>query len=173
VIKEYKHALLFLLKYIALYIGLNTLYAWYVESFRPEADPITVLVTTHSTAILRLVDNDISYQIVLGAANVPIQKLGKTIIEVFEGCNSINVLIVFVSFILAFSGPMRLFVRYFFICGLVIYIVNLLRVVGLYCVAYYVPDSLYFFHKFFFTGIIYGLVFAMWYFWIRQVKQYR
>jgi exosortase family protein XrtF len=172
-LKEYKDALLFLGKYIALYIVLNTMYAWYVQHYSPNADPITKMVTHHSAAILHAFDDEVSLRVISGKSHVPITKNDETVIEVFEGCNSINVFIVFLSFIIAFQGSLKLFVQFLFGGMGIIYLINLLRIIALYVVALKFPDALYFFHKFFFTGIIYLIVFALWYLWTVKVKQWR
>jgi exosortase family protein XrtF len=172
-LKEYKDSLLFLAKYVAFYIALNTLYALFVEHYSPNADPITILVTQHSAAILHMFDDGVAHKVISRESHVPVTKGGETVIEVFEGCNGINVIIVFLAFIIAFQGNFKLFVQFLFGGILLIYIINLLRIIALYCVALKFPDALYFFHKFFFTGIIYLIVFGLWYLWTVRVKQWR
>lgn len=172
-LKEYKHALLFLTKYVLVYLVLNTLYAFYVEYYSPNPDPVTILVTKHAAFVISRVDHEVSYRVVGEKANVPITKNLETIIEVFEGCNSINVVVVFVSFIIAFKGHWKDTVQFIFLGAAVIYSVNLLRIIGLYWVALQFPNALYFFHKFLFTGFIYLFVFALWYWWTIKVKQWK
>ncbi|HEY0656732.1 MAG TPA: exosortase family protein XrtF [Chryseosolibacter sp.] len=172
-LRQYKHALTFLAKYVVLYLALNSLYAWYVESYKPDADPITVAVTKHSAFVLSIFDPAVGYHVVPGTANVPITRNAVTIIEVFEGCNSINVVIVFVSFIIAFRGPGKLLLQFFLIGVSLIYMMNLMRIIALYVVALKFPEALYFFHKFLFTGLLYAVVFALWYWWTIKVKKWK
>jgi exosortase family protein XrtF len=172
-IKEYKHALLFLAKYIVLYVALNSLYAWFVESYKPDPDPITVMVTKHAAALMTIFDEEVSYRVAPATPNIPLLKNNQTVVEVFEGCNSINVILVFVSFIIAFQGNTKLFLLFFIGGTTLIYLVNLLRVIALYLVALHFPQALYFFHKFLFTGAIYALVFALWYYWTIKVKEWK
>jgi exosortase family protein XrtF len=172
-LKEYKDALIFLLKYLLVYVSLNSLYALYIDHYKPDADPITLGVTRQVTFLLSLTDSEITHEVVDTSVNVPILKGKRTVIEVYEGCNSINVIIVFVAFLIAFKGPLKATLKYLVIGVALIYVVNLLRVIALYWVALYIPDTLYFFHKFFFTGIIYLVVFAFWYFWINRVKEWK
>jgi exosortase family protein XrtF len=172
-ISKYKPAIFFLLKYIAVYVALNTLYAFYIESNRPDADQVTQIVTQHATGVLHLFDNEVTCQSRLGSIYVPIKKGSETVVEVFEGCNSINVFIVFVAFLVAFRGPFKKFLSFVLVGGVIIYLVNLLRITALYFVALHFPEALYFFHKFLFTGIIYLVVFAMWYYWTVKVKAWQ
>jgi exosortase family protein XrtF len=172
-LKEYKHALIFLAKYIALYVALNSLYAWYIESYKPDPDPLTIAVTKHTAALLSIFDESVSYWVVPERSNVPLLKGNEIVVEVFEGCNSVNVILVFVSFIIAFQGNFRLFIIFLAGGSAVIYLMNLFRVMALYWVALHFPEALYFFHKFLFTGAIYVVVFALWYYWTIKVKAWK
>jgi exosortase family protein XrtF len=172
-LKEYREAIIFLLKYVILYLVLNTVYAYYISHYAPEADPLTVLVTRHTEGLLSVFDGDVDSYVVSGSANVPLIKNGDTVMTVYEGCNSLNVMIVFVAFIIAFKGPLKLFIRYLSLGLVAVYLINLVRLIGLYGVALYFPRSFYFFHKFFFTGIIYLVVFTIWFFWMKDIKKWR
>lgn len=172
-IKRYKHALIFLAKYLVLYVGLNSGYAWYVESYRPNTDPVTKMVTDHSAFIISLFDEGVHAEEIRASSNVPIMKGSETVIEVYEGCNSINVMLVFIAFVVAFWANWKVLLPYLGAGLIIIYFVNLLRIVGLYLVALKFPEALYFLHKFLFTGIIYLIVFALWYLWALRVKRWR
>jgi exosortase family protein XrtF len=172
-IKEYREAIIFLVKYVVIYLVLNTAYSYYVNHYSPDADPLTIVVTQHTEGLLSLVDRHVGYQVLKGNMNVPVTRSGQTVMMVYEGCNSINVIIVFLAFIISFKGPLRLFIRYFLLGLLAVYLINLFRLMGLYAIALHSPDNFYFFHKFFFTGIIYTVVFIIWYFWMTDVKRWR
>ena len=172
-IHEYKEAIIFLVKYVVIYLVLNTAYAYYVNHYSPDADPLTVIVTRHTEALLSVFDPAVDYYVQPGSVNVPVTKEGETVMMVYEGCNSVNVMIVFVAFIISFKGPMKLFIRYFLLGLLAVYMINLFRLMGLYAVALYYAESFYFFHKFFFTGAIYLMVFVIWYFWIVDIKRWK
>jgi exosortase family protein XrtF len=172
-IREYKEAIIFLVKYVAIYLALNTAYSYYVSHYLPEADPLTIIVTQHTEALLSILDPAVDYHIEPGSVNVPVTRAGDTVMMVYEGCNSVNVMIVFVAFIISFKGPVGLFLRYLVVGLLAVYAINLLRLMGLYAVALYFAASFYFFHKFFFTGVIYLVVFLIWYFWVADIKRWK
>lgn len=172
-LKEYKEAIFFLVKYVVIYVALNTAYAYYISHYAPEADPVTIVVTKHTVGLLSLFDRTVDHRVVPGSVNVPIIRKGNTVMMVYEGCNSVNVMIVFLAFIISFRGPFRLFIAYFALGLIIVYIVNLFRLMGLYGVALYFPGTFYFFHKFFFTGAIYMVVFVIWYFWVSGIRQWR
>jgi exosortase family protein XrtF len=172
-IKEYREAILFLVKYVIIYLVLNTIYSYYVKIHAPYADPLTIIVTQHTQALLSLFDPGVSYHTEAGSPNVPVTRSGKTVMMVYEGCNSVNVMIVFVAFIISFKGPIKLFIRYFVLGLLAVYLINLFRLVGLYAVALHFAEGFYFFHKFFFTGVIYLVVFLIWYYWVADIKRWK
>lgn len=157
--------------FIGLYISLNTLYGFYIESFGQQSDPVTEQVSKQVAVILSvLTDQSVQSRVLVGSRNVLIGTDQKTVIAVFEGCNGINVMIVFLSFVIAFRGTVRTTLWFSLIGLVIIYLVNLMRIGMLYGVAIYFPNSMYFFHKYLFTGIIYGIVFFMWYLWIKRVR---
>lgn len=172
-LKDYKEALAFVAKYVLVYLILNTLYAFYIDGHRPDADPLTTVVAKQVASLLAVYDGTVHAQVVRGSMNVPVAKGQQVIIEVFEGCNGVNVMVVFISFLIAFRGPGKATIIYLLLGLGVIYLLNLLRVMGLYWVALYYPMSLYYFHKFFFTGALYAVVFLIWYFWVKRVSRWK
>jgi len=167
--KDQKAILFFLLKFVGLYIVLNTVYALWTASYEPLPDPMTALVTHNSVSLISLTEKDVVVGEAFNSPNVPVIGSGTIIIKVFEGCNGINVMIVFLSFVIAFTGTFKK-TLWFVVVGLIlIYIANLFRVSLLYFIAKYYPDNLYFFHKYLFTGLLYILVFVLWYFWVTKI----
>jgi exosortase family protein XrtF len=171
-IGQYKPALIFIIKYLVLYFFLNTIYAFYINAYSPATDPLTISITRQVAALLRWAGEPVAVVLKENYAQVPIQRDGNNIVEVYEGCNSVNVMIVYFSFLIAFSGPWKALMKFSFLGFGVIYLMNLVRVSVLYLVSLHYPDKLYFFHKFFFTGIIYGVVFILWFIWMNSIKQW-
>jgi exosortase family protein XrtF len=167
-LKEYKQALLFLLKFIGLYFLLNTVYGLYVEYYKPDADPITILVSQQARWVLSWFHEGLIVVVTPQNHYIAILKGGETVINIFEGCNGVNVLIVYFVFTVSFSSHWIKYWKFLFASVIIIYGVNLARVIVLFWVAFYFPSSLYFFHKFLFTGIIYGFVFLLWYVWVKK-----
>lgn len=170
-IKENKPAILFLLTFVGLYLMLNTLYGFYVSSFFSQPDPVTIFVSKQVAWLLSIWDDTVTYAFKDGYKNVIIKNSYRTVIEVFEGCNSINVMIVFVSFMAAFRGKLISTVLFSLLGLVVVYSMNLLRVAMLYVIEINWPRYLYFFHKYLFTAIIYSAVFLLWFIWAKKVKR--
>jgi exosortase family protein XrtF len=168
-IRENKKAIRFLLVFSGFYFALNTAYGFFIQYYYPSSDPFTQLVTRQVVWIISWFDSSVSWSFSPFTNNVAVLRGGDPVIYVFEGCNGLNVMIVYVGFLLAFQGSLRQTLK-FASGGLVaIHLVNLLRVGLLYFVALYFEEQLYFFHKYLFTGMIYGFVFVMWYYWVRSV----
>jgi exosortase family protein XrtF len=165
-LKENRRAVLFLVKFIGFYIILNTIYGVFIEFYNPRIDPITYSISRQTELILSAFFENIQLTISEYKPTVALKLNGEIVINVFEGCNSINVMIVFIVFVISFSS-IKKGVPFILLGLLLIYIMNLLRVILLFWVAFSYPNSLYFFHKYLFTGIIYIVVFGLWYKWIK------
>lgn len=165
-LQEFKPALLFLSKFVGFYLVANILYGLYIESWERRPDPITRVVTVHTSALLGLNADGISYADVSGAPKVALRESGDDILHIFEGCNGINVMIVFVAFVLAYGG--RPLASVAFISGglLILYLANLVRLAILFYLAWHESAQFYYFHKYVFTASLYGVVFALWAFWM-------
>lgn len=167
-IKQNKLALFFLARFVVLYFVLNTLYGFYIEWYSPGADPITNWVSRQTGLILSVFYQGISVATMPDSKYITLMMNGQVVVSVFEGCNGLNVTIVFLVFLIAYN--VRWFRYWFFILSSIglIYVINLMRVTALFLVSLYFPDKLYLYHKFFFTGIIYSVVFFLWFKWIRK-----
>ena len=167
-ITEYKPAVLFLLRFLGIYILGNVLYGLWIVSYGNVVDPVTQVVTSNTAWLLNLVGFESSTLISELYPNVALQLDGQTVVNVYEGCNAINVSILFVAFLFAYKGTLKK-TLVFTLAGLIaIYIFNLFRVAGLFLVANYFPDQLYLMHKFVFTGVIYAFVFFLWFLWVKK-----
>jgi exosortase family protein XrtF len=163
-----KKALIFIAKFIGLYIALNFFYGFFIEFYYPGPDPVTRLIATHTASFISLFDSGITTTSSGLVAYVSILKEGQPMLHVFEGCNAINVMIIFGVFIVAFTTQFRSAVKFIFLGLAALYIINVLRLVFLFLVSLRYPESLYFFHKFFFTGAIYAVVLFLWFLWIKK-----
>ena len=169
ILKTYRPALVFISKFIGFYLVLNTAYGLFIRYYDPHVDPVTLQVSAHVTNFLGLFYDSVTYNVEPGSLHVPLMLGQSTVVNVFEGCNGLNVMIVYACFLFAFRGTPKQTI-FFFTGGIVvIYLMNLLRVVALFEVAMKYPSYLYLVHKYVFTGFIYTVVFAMWFIWIKTV----
>src|SRR6187549_2028952 len=106
-VENFKPALLFLAKFLAIYFIGNILYGLYVESCGSAPDVFTRGVTQQVTLVLKSFDAKVHSDVNANAPTVFIEKAGVVVLNVYEGCNGINVVIVFVAFLVAFGGPKK------------------------------------------------------------------
>ncbi len=172
-IKENFKAIRFLLVFIGLYFFLNTIYIFFVEHYYPTSDPFTRQISNQIVWLLSFFDPTVAAFPSSFNEYIAVANKDDNIIYVSEGYNGLSVMIVYISFLVAFSGTVKLFLK-FVVLGLIgIYFVNLLRVAMLYGVAIHFSSHLYFFQSYLFTGIIYLTVFIFWFYWIKAIKNLR
>src|SRR5688572_5235915 len=99
-IKEFKPTILFLVKFIGIYVVSNFLYGWYVTAYEPRPDPVTQIASDQTAAVLTVcgwptVTKDQPEQ---PTTLLVYEK--RNILAVYEGCNGINVMIIFIAFII-------------------------------------------------------------------------
>jgi exosortase family protein XrtF len=166
-LKEFKPTIFFLAKFVGLYVVLNLLYGFYITSYHPSPDPVTKLASSNSAFVLRVLGTDVA---IVDSARKPTTSLvcdGKSIVSVYEGCNGVNVVIVFLAFIIAF-GPFTKRMMWFIPLGILgIHLINLGRITLLFWVSSSMPKYMYFTHKYLFTAIIYVAVLILWVWWVR------
>ncbi len=170
-LKEFKPALLFVTKFLVIYFIGNIIYGVYVESFNNMADPVTTWVTNQTNYFLNGLGEGSEILTDNAQPKVHIFNGSDKVLSVYEGCNGLNVMIIFVAFLVAYGGNLRN-LMWFIPLGLVlIHFANIVRIVLLYFVAYYRPNFMYFTHKFLFTGFIYAFVLVLWYWWVTRLSQ--
>lgn len=168
-VKEFRPTILFLIKFLALYMTLNVLYILFIDHYSPNPDPLTRFVAHQTSWLLDIVGFDTSYANHQYRTSIAISENNQLILSVFEGCNGLNVAIIFISFLLSFGKPSKKLVWFIPVGLLVIHISNLLRIILLFIVAIRLPDFMYFAHKYLFTAVIYVIVFALWYLWVTRL----
>jgi exosortase family protein XrtF len=169
-IKEFKPALLFLLKFLGIYIVGNVVYGVYVNHHYPQSDPTTkwisnqvsTIITASGTPVLTLPNqNKATISLIEESTN-------DIIINVFEGCNGINVAIVFVAFLVAYQGTIKRTIIFAFLGLLIIHVFNLARIILLFQQAKSHSPYFYYIHKYLFTAVLYVVVVVLWWVWASQ-----
>jgi len=165
--------LLFLGTFFLTYIVLTFLYQRYLNGFEEnKIDAITTMVSYNTQWVMQLF-NDQSF--IEESATHPYMKLffnDKYVARIVEGCNAISVIILFISFVMSFSGKLK--TTFFFVFGgsLLIYVLNVLRIAALSALIFYFPKQEPFLHGVLFPLYIYGVVFILWLIWVRKFSRY-
>lgn len=168
---KYKSVIKFILTFLLVYGVLTLAYMLYLDysdgsEYYP--DYLTNLVAKQSDELLHTFGYD--SQIAKHSAE-PSMKLiinGKYVARVVEGCNSISIIILFVSFVIAFAGKFKTTFFYILAGSVLIYVVNLFRIVILSVGLYHYPWRREELHTVIFPLIIYGIVFLLWMFWVNR-----
>ena len=171
-LKQFRPTIIFLAKFLGMYIAGSLLYGWFITHYHPAPDPVTIWVTEQTVFLIRIFGWDVTAFHSELIPTVSVVLANRSIISVYEGCNGLNVLIIFWAFIFAF-GPWGKRLTIFSLAGMVIiHVANLVRLVLLFFVAYYYSNALYFIHKYFFTAAIYVVVLVLWLWWIRNIRKH-
>lgn len=173
-ILKYKIVIKFILLFLVVYISLSVGYKLYLDFSKGSSyypDCITHLVALQSKEII----NSVGYNAeVIPHPDEPSMKLiinGKYLARVIEGCNSISVIILFISFIVAFSGSLKTTFFYALSGSVLIYAVNLIRIAVLSIGLFHYPWRRDILHIVIFPGIIYGMVFFLWIIWVNRFSK--
>ncbi len=170
-VKKYKSVIRFIITFLSVYILLSVAYKLYLDysdGSKYYPDYLTNAVAKQSKELLETV----GYETVIEPhADEPSMKLiirNKFVARVVEGCNSVSVIILFISFIIAFSGRFKITLFYLLVGSTLIYVVNLIRIVVLSIGLYHYPWRREILHIVIFPAIIYGMVFVLWMFWVNR-----
>jgi exosortase family protein XrtF len=171
--QKYRSVLRFVLLFLGTYFFLSLGYAVYLHITAGGAyppDPVTHLVAKQSSDML----NALGYEaVVIAHASEPTMKLfveGKFLARIIEGCNAISIIILFIAFVVAFAESFKKTLLFLFAGSVLIYGVNVLRIVILAVMLYRYPDQKELLHGVVFPGLIYGMVFVLWMLWVRMLN---
>jgi exosortase family protein XrtF len=149
------------------------LYQGYLTSFgKIKIDSITKAVAQNTEQVLSFLDRDVSVKENKGEPYMELFYHQQYVARMIEGCNAISVIILFVSFVVSFSGRWK--PTFFFIIGgsLFIYVLNVFRIAILCVLLYHFPDQESVLHTVVFPLFIYGVVFILWIIWVNKFSLY-
>jgi len=172
-VKKHKKSLLFLLRFFVTYFLFFAIYSFYLnknqqKQYDFKVDPITEYVAHQTVFIL----NSSNYYSTTEQHKEELSM--KVIVEntyvsrVIEGCNSVSIIILFIAFIIAFSGGFKATILYSIFGSLLIYGINILRIAFLSVMLYKYPDERVLLHNIVFPAIIYGFTFLLWVIWVKR-----
>ncbi len=167
--KEFKPLLLFLARFLGTYILLSLAYKLYLDQYLPfkNPDPFTKF-TSDVTAYCLNIFGFVSYSNI--ADQQPWMRLvmdGQVASIVNEGCNAISIVIIFISFIVAFYTNLKQ-TFLFIISGLaLLFVMNISRIMLLNYIFRYHDEYGKIAHDYLFPAIIYGSIVLLWIVWIK------
>lgn len=172
---QYKPFLLFLGKFILSYMILTIIYQNYLNKFdakNAEVDSFTQIVADQSLTVLSWFDSKSYSMPHLKEPSVKIIYKGQYISRIIEGCNAISVIILFISFVIAFTGKFKKTILFIILGSILIHLLNIVRI-ALLCVGlYHFPKLEHLLHGVIFPLVIYGVVFLLWVIWVNNYSIY-
>ncbi|MEO8240531.1 MAG: exosortase family protein XrtF [Flavobacterium sp.] len=170
---QFKPFLIFIGTFFAAYILLTIVYKLYLNSFATnDIDGITNIVGCNVDYLMRLFNCDILIQKSLSGAYLEVWYNKHFTLKIVEGCNAVSVIILFISFVVSFSGKFKT-TLFFILSGvLFIYLMNVIRIALLTVLLFRYPEKEHILHGVLFPLIIYGLVFILWVIWVNKFSKY-
>ena len=152
---------------------LTFLYQRYLNGFeKNKIDAITRMVSKNTEQVLQVFNNGSSIEESDGHPYMKLFYNQKYVARIVEGCNAISVIVLFISFVVAFSGKLKTTLFFIFGGSLLIYVLNVLRIAALSALIFYFPKQEPFLHGVLFPLYIYGVVFILWLIWIRKFSRH-
>ena len=173
-INKYKSVLRFILTFVGSYFILVLVYNLYLtygasDTYYP--DIITHTVAQQSESVINALGYDMK---VVPSKVEPAMNLtmdAKVLARVVEGCNAVSVMLLFISFMLAFFDGWKRTSLFIFGGVALIYGMNIIRIALLTVGIYEYPAYTELLHETIFPAVIYGTVFLLWLGWIRSYKK--
>lgn len=154
------------------------LYSYYLANTQekdPEfiCAPVTEVVGKQTVSVLKYFGYDVKMLQHDQELSVKLFLDNVYLARVIEGCNSISVIILFISFIIAFPGPLKKTLLFAVFGSLVIYFVNIFRIAFLTVALAKLPEQKELLHNLVFPAIIYGLVFLLWVIYVNYFSNFK
>ncbi|WP_299527996.1 exosortase family protein XrtF [uncultured Lutibacter sp.] len=168
-----KTVILFLIKFFGTYILLFLIYSAYLNKTQKNSEvfscaPITKIVAKQTEIALNFFGYNAKIEQHTEEVSVKLFIDNIFIARIIEGCNSISIIILFISFIVAFSSDLETTFLFIVFGSLLLYVTNVFRIVIISIALYKFPQYQYVLHDILFPLIIYGTTFLLWFLWIRK-----
>lgn len=142
------------------------------DTAKYEIDYITHKVAHQTVGLINFFDGDAKALPNEFESSEKIIFKGKYIVRIIEGCNAISVIILFASFIFAFSNGFKRTLLFILLGSLIIYILNIARIAMLSYFLFFYPEYEELLHGTVFPLFIYGVVFLLWVLWVTKFSGY-
>jgi exosortase family protein XrtF len=172
-LKGNKLIVIFLIKFFGTYLLLFLSYLFYLQQTQQTGtvytcEPITKSVAAQTNFLLnsigynaRIEQHTTEFSMKLFIDNIYISRI-------IEGCNAVSIIILFCSFIVAFSNKFWPTLLFILAGSFIIYLVNIFRLVYINIALFRYPQYEMYLHDLIFPSIIYGITFLLWFIWIQK-----
>jgi len=172
-VQSNKSVIYFLIKFFGTYALLFVLYAWYLQKYQIKEPffacaPITQNVANGTQKLLNLVGYNVLMQQHTKEVSINVIVNNKPVARIIEGCNAISIIILYISFIIAFKGSFKNTILFIIGGSLLIYYFNIVRIAVISIAIYEYPVYEKTLHEVVFPLLIYGLTFLLWFIWVKK-----
>ena len=155
------------------YFSLTTAYSLYLNNTQESTSvfacsPITKTVSDHSKWVSEKLGYVIKTYQNIDELTIAFLVNDVYVARIIEGCTSVSIMILFLAFIIAFSGSIKNTIWFGIVGLLLIYATNIFRIVFMSIATYHYPQLSGALHDIVFPGIIYGMVFILWIVWVKK-----
>jgi len=169
---------LFLVKFFISYLIMVGLYSYYLSKTQEKetlysCSPVTQKVAHQTAKAIHLLGYKAEVEQHQDELSLKITVNGNYVSRVIEGCNSISIIILFLAFIIAFSGSVKATILFGLIGSALIYVTNIFRIAILSIGILEYPAQQEILHSLIFPAIIYGMVFLLWVIWVNKFSNFK
>ena len=171
---KYKLVIRFIATFVLVYGVLTIGYKLYLDNSvdsKYYPDYLTQLVGKQTEAVLNTFGYEAIVEPHLDEPSLMVFVNRKYTARVIEGCNGVSIIILFIAFVVAFSDNFKRTFLFLLAGSVLIYAVNLIRIVVLTIGLYHYPWRREILHTVIFPLIIYGMVFLLWMFWVNHFSK--
>jgi exosortase/archaeosortase family protein len=173
--------LLFLVKGVLLFVLWKSLYLFALKPGRVVDRPLTHSLSVATAVVLNFFnpvhpysaadavenipgeDATTSYEVAKIYRNYPAQPGKEEVLSIGDACNALEVMILYVGFIICFPAPLSRKLAYIPAGLVLICLLNILRCAALAGIAIHFKSYFDLAHHFAFTFVVYALIFFLWY----------
>ena len=167
--KEFKPILIFILKFVGVWVILLIAYNIFLSRYHSEnkPDPYSEFIAGCTVSTLDAAGMDATQMVDKTRPWVWIGVNGEWPSYINEGCNAISIMIIFVAFIVAFSTTWKQTLLYILGGLFIIQIMNILRIALLNYIFAYHKEYGEMAHDYLFPAILYGTIVVLWIIWVK------
>jgi exosortase H (IPTLxxWG-CTERM-specific) len=150
----------FVVRYVLLLVGLFAVMAW-----RPVndhvVDPYTTFVAHEAAVVLKALGEQVR-------VHGQVLSSPRFAVTIYNGCNGLEAILVFVAGVLAFPAPWRARLLGVVVGFVAVQVLNVVRVVSLYYVGVWRPDWFTTAHVLVWQTVVILFAVVLWLFWVQR-----
>ncbi len=171
IFRQYRPFFIFLLKFFAVYVALTLVYQTYLNQFNSaafEVDGFTRFVSRQTKWFTEFFGYETLIEPHPLQPSIMLTLNGHYVARVVEGCNALSVIILFISFVVAFTGSLKNTLLFIIGGSVLIHFLNVARIGLLAMALTKYPQYEHVLHGVIFPAVIYGIVFLLWVIWVNK-----